>query len=68
MKHLIYTDYDKAEFVYSEVATYDNFLPYTDHSRLASLLKIRYFQVKKDKGRIKSLLSQLKKNESTLLH
>ncbi|XKH50661.1 tetratricopeptide repeat protein [Chryseomicrobium palamuruense] len=61
MKHLIYTDYDKAEFVYSEVATYNDFLPYTTHNRLASLLKIRYFQVKKEHTKIKQLLTKLKK-------
>lgn len=60
-KHLIYTDYDKAEFVYFEVATYDDFLPYTEFSRLASLLKVRFFQVKKNHSKINALLRALKK-------
>lgn len=60
-KHLIYTDYDKAEFVYSEVTAYDSFLPYTKSHRMALLLKIRFHIAKSQLDKIPPLLRQVKK-------
>lgn len=60
-KHLIYTDYDKAEFVYSEITAYADFISYTPHHVMALLLKNRFHIAKYEYDKIPPIHKALKK-------
>lgn len=68
-KHLIYINKEKAEFVYYEVSTYNDFLPYTHYNNIAELLKLRYYiAIRKTEMFVPSLknLKKLQKDFSSL--
>ncbi|MFC4355188.1 tetratricopeptide repeat protein [Chryseomicrobium palamuruense] len=60
-KHVIYINVEKADFVYYEIATYDEFLPYTEYYHMAELLKLRYFISARKNEYITSSVKKLKK-------
>lgn len=59
-KHIIYINLDKANFVYYEIATYDEFLPFTPYYHRAELLKLRYYISARKNEYFSSSLKKLK--------
>lgn len=65
-KHLIYINYDKAEFVYSELTAYNDFLPHSSYNYYVLLLKIRYYMAKSENKKIEIIIKKITKESTSL--